>query len=527
MISIAIPSIGTGNLRFPKEVVAKITVEEAIRFLSTKKTCSLEFVHLVIFMEDVYRAFQAILSGYGSQGEAMLSVDREDNDDSDDAMLLSPSVSQGRVRKSHLVGTSSINLPSTSSDKSKQKKFCIYNLKVELISGDITESICDVIVNPTNSKMNLSGAGVAGAILSIGGQEQQNLCDAVISAIDTLSDDRVVYTKATGKLQCKFIFHINYDGRDIKKLSKIILTCLNKGEEMKITSIAFPAIGAGTNSCSPQETAAGMLQAIRTFASSNPSKLHQINVVVCESSVLQAFTYAFQHPEEAQTGIFQKAFNYLSSLVGASNSSADPKVVPVMEELSIGEPVEVKIYGKTESAVNNAHRKIGRWLDEKLSDRTMQNKYIQSLTETDEEGLRKICKDLHVEIEIDRDSSSIHIKGERESVEKVHNALTESLHQYEKKIDKMEHAKQLYDIVRWKRMDSDDGEEYDIINNYDIEMAHRLGKGFYTVGTKDDIEYFTVNFTTGKETDHHSSEVCSVTRIDVVKELQERLQGIL
>ena len=526
MTSIAIPSIGTGNLRYPKEVVAKITVDEAVNFLSQKRG-SLEFIHLVIFMEDVYRAFQAVLSEYGYQGQTTLSVNE---DDADDTMLLSPSMPFPKVGMSHLVGRRSTTLPSTTPTKSKRQLFSIDGLKMQLVSGDITESTCDVIVNPTNSNMTLVGAGVAGAILSKGGQEQQDLCDAVISGINKLNEDKVVHTKATGKLKCKFIFHINYEGRDLKKLSSVILTCLKKAEEMKMTSIAFPAVGAGTNSCSPQESAAGMLQAIRTFASYNPIKLHQVHVVVYEPLVLQTFTYAFQHPEEAQTSMLRQAFNYLSSLVtgGASNGSADPKVVPVIEELSVSEPLEVKIYGETETAVKNAHHKVKCWVDEKLSDRSIENKYIQRMSDAEEQELKKLCNTLHVDIlEFDRHAARIRLKGNTISVDKVYTAVTESLHQYEKSLGEMEHAKQVYKSVRWKRMDSSgsDGEEYDVIHNFKIEKAHSEGKTYCTIGTKDDTDYFTIDFSTSKETDLHTNIVCGVERTDILKQLQDLSQG--
>ena len=214
MISIAVPSIGTGNLNFPKEVVAKITIDEAISFLSTKKRGSLEFVHLVIFMQDTYKAFQDVLSQYSSQEHITLPVNAGESDD--DGKITPSPMSLARVRRSRLVGSRSTTLPLTTSGTSERQVFTIDNLSIELIIGDITESTSDVIINPTNAEMKLNGAGVAGAILSKGGQEQQNLCDAVVSAIGMLDEDKVVCTKATGKLRCKHIFHINYEGRDLK-----------------------------------------------------------------------------------------------------------------------------------------------------------------------------------------------------------------------------------------------------------------------------------------------------------------------
>ena len=533
MISVAIPSIGTGNLHFPNDVVAKITVEEAITYLSSQKRGSLEFVHLVIFMDDTYKEFKKVLSSYGPQATLPTAADDDDDDSDDDSngdeigdSFPQPSMPLARVKKNRrLVGTRSTTLPSAASGISECLTLDIENIMVHLINGDITESTCDAIVNPTNPLMKLTGAGVAGTILKKGGPEQQGLCDAVIGAINKLDEGKVVHTKATGDLKCKFIFHINHEGRNVKKLSDVILACLDRAVNMHLTSIAFPAVGTGTNSCSPRESAASLIQAIRTYASSSSPKLQQIHVVLCEPQVLRDFHEVFKNPEEAQPSMLQRAFHSLYSFVtgGSSKPSADPKVIPVAEDISVCKQVEVNIYGETETAVGQAHHKVVSWIDEALSDREISSPYIQSLPETDEENLRKVCNMLHVEIDIDRESSRIYIKGNRVSVDKVHTAITESLNQFEKNLNKREHAKHMYEMVRWIRKEPGglEGEEYDEIDNFEIEMAHRKGQASCTIGTSTDMYYYTIDFATGKETDHHTGVISEVERVDVLKQLQE------
>ena len=527
MISIAIPSIGTGNLNFPNDVVAKITVEEAITYLSSQKRGSLEFVHLVIFMDNTYKAFKKVLSNYNPLARLPKGAndDSDDDDDDDDDTLPPPSIPLTRVKRSRLVGSRSTTIPSATSGMSECLSLDIENIKVQLINGDITDSTCDAIVNPTNPEMKLTGAGVAGTILKKGGQEQQNLCDAVISVIDKLDEGKVMPTKATGDLKCKYIFHITHEGRDVKKLSNVMLACLNKAVGMHLTSIAFPAVGTGTNSCLPRESAASLVRAVRTFASSSSPKVQQIHVVLCETGVFQDFQEVFQNPEEAQTSMLRQAFNFLSSFVtgGSSKTSTDPKFVPIAEEISVCKQLEVNIYGETDTAVKQAHHKVICWIDETLSDREINSPFIQSLSETDEENLRAICTGLHVEIDIDRETSRIHLKGNGISVDKVHTAVTGSLNQFEKNVGKMEHAKQLYETVRWIRKEpgSLEGEEYTEIANYEIEMAQRKGQTSCTIGTLADIDYFTIDFVTRKETDHKSHVISDVERIDVIKQLQE------
>ena len=532
MISVAIPSIGTGNLRFSNDVVARITVEEAITYLSSQKRGSLEFVHLVIFMDDTYKAFKKVLSSYGPQATLPAAADDDSdsnddsNDDENDDSFPPPSMPLARVKKNRrLVGTRSTTLPTTASGISGCLTLDIENIMVHLINGDITDSTCDAIVNPTNPQMQLTGAGVAGAILKKGGQEQQNLCDTVISVISKLDEGKVVYTKATGDLKSKYVFHICHEGRNVKKLSDVILACLDLAVKLHLTSIAFPAVGTGTNGCLPRESAASLIQAIRTFASSNSSKLQQIHVILCEPRILQDFQEVFKNPEEAQPSMLQRAISSLYSFVtgGSTKVLADPKVVSVPEDVGVCKQIEVNIYGETKSAVKQAHHKVVSWIDEALSDREINSPYIQSLPEKDEERLKNICNKLHVEIDIDRESSCIFIKGNRLSVDKVHTAVTESLNQFEKNLDKREHAKHLYEVVRWIRKVPGDleGEEYDKTDNFEIEMAHRKGQATCTIGTAADIDYYTVDFASRKETDHTTGVVSEVERIDVLKQLQE------
>ena len=60
--SIAFPAIGTGNLGYPNDVVARVMVEAVSSFSSSHKSSTLKAVYLVIFMTDTYHAFQQELT---------------------------------------------------------------------------------------------------------------------------------------------------------------------------------------------------------------------------------------------------------------------------------------------------------------------------------------------------------------------------------------------------------------------------------------------------------------------------------
>lgn len=179
--SIAFPSIGTGNLGYPNNVVAKIMVKEIFDYFSFTKKSVIKTVYLTIFMSDTYMSFQAEVSSY-APGDSKRQKKRRSN--------------FSRAGETPGIDT-------------QQKSFHVNNITVNIICGDITASQCDAIVNPTDSKITLTGQGVAGAILQKGGDELKQLCHVLTSNGKVLDDTTLVLeTRATGSLQCKSVFHI-------------------------------------------------------------------------------------------------------------------------------------------------------------------------------------------------------------------------------------------------------------------------------------------------------------------------------
>ena len=510
--SIAFPSIGTGNLHFPNDVVASIMVDEVTNFLSLQKTCSLKTVYLVIFMPDTYQAFQQVLAGGGATTAPM------------SCELSSPlfqhmSHTLPQRRKYRLVGSRS-SAKSSTSEALESHSFTVDKLKIRIIKGDITEDDSDVIVNPTNAQMKLEGAGVAAALLRKGGMELQILCNTVIGNIAVLEGDTVAETPAAGSLKCKSLFHINFEGKDQKKFVKIITACLNKADQKLYTTIAFPAIGTGVHGYPPQEAAANMIQAIQSFASKSHT-IQQVHIVIFQSSVYQEFVTVFQNPEKvSQPGMLRRAARYVGSLI-SGDSTSDPEVLTIDEDTSVCEELEIKFYGETDIAVKNAERMVENLIDETFSDKNIDDPLIETLPEEEIHKLKMKCKEMHVEITVDRSIlKRIRLKGNRSSVDAVHGHVNEVLREYEKTVNKEKQAKQLFQNIRWKRMDSDESEYSDLVN-YEIEMAFLGKQPSYTFGTMESSEYYTIDFASKVETDHHDGEKCKVVRVDLIKQRQE------
>ncbi len=121
--------------------------------------------------------------------------------------------------------------------------------EVRLERGDITMSPADAIVNAANSEL-LPGGGVCGAIHAAGGPEIAEECHRIRSVRGSLPPGQAVATTA-GRLQAKFVIHavgpVWHGGNrgEAETLSGCYREAMRVGDELKMHSIAFPAISTG------------------------------------------------------------------------------------------------------------------------------------------------------------------------------------------------------------------------------------------------------------------------------------------
>ncbi|RKY61917.1 MAG: Appr-1-p processing protein [Candidatus Latescibacterota bacterium] len=114
---------------------------------------------------------------------------------------------------------------------------------LEVVRGDITEQEADAIVNAANDHRWMGG-GVAGAIKRKGGEEIEK--EAVSKGPIPVGE--AVVTSA-GRLKAKYVIHAAGMGQDLRtdedKIREATRNALKRAEELKLESVAFPAIGTG------------------------------------------------------------------------------------------------------------------------------------------------------------------------------------------------------------------------------------------------------------------------------------------
>ena len=511
--SIAFPAIGTGNLRFPNNVVAKVMVEAISNFLSSHKNSSFKAVYLVIFMADTHRAFQQELAQLKSAPGTSYSSAAPSSPQ--DYTPTKPTRSPRR-------------LAATGSPQSgpNQRTFLLGTIRVLVLHGDITNDSSDIVVNPTNSTIQLAGPGVSGALLKKGGKELQQSCDTLISHGARLEEGRVVYTPAAGALKCKFVFHIVFESKDPKKFLKTIESCLHKAEELKCNSIAFPAIGTGAHGYPPDAAAKGMMKAIDQFATSKPTHITCVRIVLFQQNAYQAFAVVFNDPESlSRPGFWQRTKDFVGSLLPNFYGPAEDgehalsqQTSPEYEQMMYRE-IELVIYGETRGAVQKAEAKLQRIIDEQFITDKVDDPNIDQLTRSDIAKLEAMSKEMQVELDFNpAPLNFIRLKGDKTDVHKMKYHIIETLSEFEKRVCMQREAEQMQKIVQWKRMDSQET-EYDMMDNYQFELAYKANKPSYTHHTA--AEHYTVDFKKMQEIDLLNNETFPVVRDDLIKKYQE------
>jgi O-acetyl-ADP-ribose deacetylase (regulator of RNase III) len=159
--------------------------------------------------------------------------------------------------------------------------------KIVLTQGDITDSETDVIVNAANNHLWM-GAGEAGAIKSKGGAEIEK--EAI--AKGPIQIGAAIVTSA-GKLHAKYVIHAAVMGQDLQTNEKYVREAtwnsLKKAEELKLSSISFPALGTGVGGFPILKCADAMINTVAGFFRDN-NFIKEVCFVLFEKEDYDVFT---------------------------------------------------------------------------------------------------------------------------------------------------------------------------------------------------------------------------------------------
>lgn len=166
-------------------------------------------------------------------------------------------------------------------------------LHLQLVQGDITQAAVDVIVNPANSQLDHIG-GLAGLISRKSGPILQQESFAWVRDHGPVEHESPAHTCA-GELPFRHIIHavgpVWGSGNEQEKLRSAVQGSLALAEELKITSIAFPAISTGIFGFPLESAAEVFLSEIQEYVDSTTDmSLKVIQLVLYDEGAASIFS---------------------------------------------------------------------------------------------------------------------------------------------------------------------------------------------------------------------------------------------
>jgi O-acetyl-ADP-ribose deacetylase (regulator of RNase III)/ADP-ribose pyrophosphatase YjhB (NUDIX family) len=163
----------------------------------------------------------------------------------------------------------------------------IKDTEIKIVQADITELKVGAIVNAANNKL-VMGGGLAGAIKRKGGQDIED--EAVKKG--PIKIGQALATSA-GSLPSKYVIHAATMGMDFQtdeiKIKDSARSALKVAEELKVSSIAFPALGCGVGGFPLLAAAKIMAQEVFRHLRETTSCLEEIIFCLFDKEAYEVF----------------------------------------------------------------------------------------------------------------------------------------------------------------------------------------------------------------------------------------------
>ncbi|KAJ7345858.1 hypothetical protein JRQ81_001808 [Phrynocephalus forsythii] len=433
--SITFPAIGTGNLGFPKPLVAKLMFDEVFKFSQKGNIRSLQEVNFVLHPGDTstIKAFTDELNSRQNLNQTGFKV-----------------------------------LPNNLLPGQGVPKMQIGPIKLQVECGDITQETTDAIVNISNEAFNLN-AGVSKAILEGGGPEMAKECADLASQ----PHNNLICTKP-GKLKCKSVIHLVAHNDTKAQVTKALREC----EQKQFTSVAFPAIGTGQAGRDPVSVADDMIDAIVDFASNTSSSVvKNVKIIIFQKHLLSVFYTSMQRKEDAASKEDeQKEKSFISKLTGYFSSVFSTKKMDKKPSLSLEKTVEpaiVQICGENQRNVEGAADWVKKLILQEQKEMSFSDDCIANFGERELEELRSLQDKLNIGIELKCDGSppSLRLHGVNRDVWTAVEEVQRIMKRVREDSEEQSRAELLSTLVEWQYEDQGQYRAFDALSSMRIESA--------------------------------------------------------
>ncbi|XP_073686373.1 protein mono-ADP-ribosyltransferase PARP14 isoform X1 [Garra rufa] len=458
MASVVFPAIGTGNLGFPKDLVARIMLTELQEFKPTK-LCE---VTVIVHPSDK-ESVQCFTSAFrhGIQGPVTKGAHRH--------VMPKTNISGKSAQTSELVGKAS-------SPSLGVHTMHLGQVTLEVSSGDITKEKTDAIVNSSNPTFSLK-TGVSKAILDAAGVQVEKECSQIVRSSSTQQTEIVT---SAGRLPCGNIIHIT--GRNSpSEIKDVVLSVLKLCESRQITSVAFPALGTGQGGANPADVADAMVDAVVDFV----KKKKPVHVRLVKFLIFQTNMVAdFQQSMIRRSG--EKVEEDKSLFTKIKESYTDEEFVMVKEET---EPVVFQLCGETPKDLSEARDMINSLILREHVTIPIRDPAIAHFTREDAELLNTMQRELTVSVRLEKkgQDSVITLEGLTRDVQSADSQIQDMIRKVERNEKQRSEAFFISSMVQWQYQENGRSvKNFDMLTNYDLEQAYRKKQPSVRIKIKDD-----------------------------------------
>ena len=488
--SIVFPVIGTGRHNFPANEASRIMLEECVQFLQTNPNSSIVDVRFVVYANDqtLVAAFKqemaAVLSRYGStpqptsptrsalgtnlQGQVMQGDITQQNTNAT-VNISGPDLrlnSAGYIRRAVAAFASLFRYCSTPPPTSPTRSVLGTNVKVQVMQGDITKQNTDAIVNISGPDLDMNNAGALGkAVARASGAVVQMECRNA----GRQTAGAAVVTNG-GNLAVPYIIHSVPGSGNKQHLQQCVENALRLADNNGLRSVSLPAFGAGGFGLSAQDSAELTFQALVNFSPTSQT-LRQVNIVIFQAPMLQAFTQEQQKRQGVSTRAKPTPLPRPQAARPKGSPGSNSKVVAMFRRtMATLRSVLVRVQGARPSgSVTSANaggvtlellaqnedkgKRAVSALKKGFSDACMTNvvadKAVQKLTHKQIDKLERQALRLDVEMKLDQESGTITLRGDPKDVVEFVEEVWKELNASKEKERQREHVKLVAKNVQW------------------------------------------------------------------------------
>ncbi|XP_067107878.1 protein mono-ADP-ribosyltransferase PARP14-like isoform X2 [Osmerus mordax] len=446
--SITFPAVGTGNLGFPKDLVASLMLNEVLKFSSKKHPKHLKEVVFVLHPSD-----PQTIQAFNDEFTKMFTTQSAASGATTAAATTQPKGFFSKVTSSSGVHETSMS-----------------GVVIQVVTGDITKETTDVIVNSSNQDFSLK-SGVSKAILDAAGQTVEAECQL----LGAQPNAGMIMTQP-GNLQAKKIIHLvgQTDPQNIfKAVKEALLMCAVNN----YTSISIPALGTGQGKVQAGQVADAMLDAVvDVINQKSHNNLKLVRMVVFQTAMVKDFLSSMQNKEGTEDIAEEKdtVWGKIKSFFGLTGTQKPQKDKEFVIEGKRADPACFHICGDSQTRVDHAKQLISDLITNQQFSNSIKDNAILSLSDPDRQRIRDMEATMDVSVTLEYASSQavITVEGMSKDVSKTTNEIHEMLRRAREQEAFNKNVEMIGSMTEWQHQQQG-GQfvNFDPVSNFHLEES--------------------------------------------------------